>query len=417
MKRKKKFQILLLLLTCACISVFIVFLSDIEGHITGYISEIHKQFYAVDYIKITDWKRLEYKTCNGNFIGYGHQFAILKNVILTPKSNKFYIACGQKLPKYHFNYGGEGTHLNRWMGLIESLDRLSAETPVIQGAKHVFKDKLVVAVLRYEYANLYHTLTDWYNIFIVARLLDESIDKVTIILFDENVKGHLDEAWMTLFKNVTVRKNMSQTVLYSKMVWAVLGYESPVNFHATNTLPFVQDFYEFILRRHGIQETKMLNCLSPIITFIWRRDYVAHPGNPTGLVSRKVKNEEELISHIQEFFPKALVQGVQLDKLSFKQQLDVIVDTDILISMHGAGLTHILFLPHHAGVVELFPLYWKKYFGASHFRAMAKWRKLKYSAWQNLNPSNEFDHLYTYIPPVSLESHVSPIYKQICPVR
>ena len=415
MRKRKSLTLKKILLVLLFMVAFIFIFSIVfEKHWNGILSEFQKNFYAVGYINITDWKRLKYEGCNGHFIGYGHQFAVLKDVALIPNDDKFYMSC-PKLPKYHFKYGKEGTHLNGWMEKIESIDNMGQEKLVSKGAKHKVSDKLTVAVLRYEYANFYHTVTDWYNVFILTKLLNEPIHDIGVILYDQNAKGHLDETWTTLFKDVIFRQNLTATTFYKKLAWNILGYESPINFHATLSLPYLLDFHDFFIRQHGIQEAKSLDCSQLIITFIWRRDYVAHPGNPTGLISRKVKNDEELVSHLKKVFPKALVKEIQLDQHSMKEQLEVITNTDILISMHGAGLAHVLFLPHHAGVVEMFPIYWKKYFGASHFRAMAKWRKLQYSAWQNLNPSNEFDKFYTYVPPLALESHVRPIYKQMCP--
>lgn len=40
--------------------------------------------------------------------------------------------------------------------------------------------------------------------------------------------------------------------------------------------------------------------------------------------------------------------------MPFKEQLEVTANTDILIGMHGAGLTHCLFLPDYAVLFELF---------------------------------------------------------------
>ena len=414
MKRKMKSNKIKYLVILA-VPVFVFLFLFVDMHVI--ISEVRKHLVSPKYINISTWRHLKYETCSGHFIGYGHEFAVLKNVILKPNSDKFYIPCGSKQPKYQFNYGIQGTHLNKWMTQIESTGQSNTEMHGRLGPKHGSEDKLVVAVLRYEYANLYHTFTDWYNVYILAKLLDEPIDNVAIILYDENVKGHLDETWVQLFRDVIEKRNISNTIFYSKMAWGILGYESPINFHATIALPLMSEFINFFLSRYGILDTKLLDCSKINITFIWRRDYVAHPLNPTGLISRKVKNEEELISHFQTSFPKASVKGVQLDQLTFQQQLNLIVNTDILISMHGAGLTHIFFLPDHAGVVEMFPLYWKKYTGASHFRAISRWKKLKYSAWQNLNPSNEFEKLNTYIPPVALESYVRPIYKEMCSNR
>lgn len=100
--------------------------------------------------------------------------------------------------------------------------------------------------------------------------------------------------------------------------------------------------------------------------------------------------------------------------MSFHQQLEVITTTDILISMHGAGLAHVLFLPSHAGVVEMFPTYWPK-FGMNHFKSMARWRGIKHTSWQNLNPSVEDENFYSYVSPEILFLHVDQLYTQICP--
>lgn len=39
--------------------------------------------------------------------------------------------------------------------------------------------------------------------------------------------------------------------------------------------------------------------------------------------------------------------------LTFKEQLHITYNTDIFIGMHGAGLTHLLFLPEWAVLFEL----------------------------------------------------------------
>lgn len=54
------------------------------------------------------------------------------------------------------------------------------------------------------------------------------------------------------------------------------------------------------------------------------------------------------------------IPGVQLTvldfaKLSFSKQIETILNTDILISVHGNALSYVLFLPRHASIIELFP--------------------------------------------------------------
>ncbi len=57
--------------------------------------------------------------------------------------------------------------------------------------------------------------------------------------------------------------------------------------------------------------------------------------------------------------------------------------------MHGAALTHILFLPRHAGVIELFPYLPPGEEG--HFRTFSKWRGLHYTSWKNRFAHREMD--------------------------
>ena len=369
-----------------------------------------------------------YIGCDGNFLGFGHQFALLNNVLLQPNSTAFYIPCKHLNDlKYSFEYGKEGTHLNSWMTRIKDISdsRLNfvkeRNTQVLKPDSDYIKynvtvgryDKLVVAVQRYEYANLYHTMTDWYNVFLVATLVKVPMANISVLLMGNKAHGHLEATWTSLFGPVLYSQNLSKPTQIPRLAWSIIGYESPINYHGLDKLPFLNEFVNFFLRQHSIQSTKQLNCDSVSILFLWRRDYIAHSNNPTGSISRKIKNEEELIEHFSKLYPRADVKGVQLDTLSFKEQLEIITQTDILLSMHGAGLSHILFLPPHAGVVEMFPTYWLKY-GMNHFRTMARWKGLHYQSWQNFNPSNEFEHSYTYIPPQGLNRYLSHVYNKIC---
>ena len=71
------------------------------------------------------------------------------------------------------------------------------------------------------------------------------------------------------------------------------------------------------------------------------------------------------------------------------------VQTDILISMHGAGLTHVLFMPSSAGLIELFPQYIPY---RPHFKVLSKWRKISYLKWTNMDGENELPNYQTRIP-------------------
>lgn len=68
---------------------------------------------------------------------------------------------------------------------------------------------------------------------------------------------------------------------------------------------------------------------------------------------RKVLNEAALLEAIRRN-PEYEVERVVFDmNKPFKQQLEVVRNTDLFIGMHGAGLTHLLFLPEWAALFEL----------------------------------------------------------------
>lgn len=63
---------------------------------------------------------------------------------------------------------------------------------------------------------------------------------------------------------------------------------------------------------------------------------------------------------------------VDFGELPLEQQLRVVQETDILVGLHGAGLAHLVFLPEHAVVVEMFP----KIGGADEKKALSFTRQV-----------------------------------------
>lgn len=87
--------------------------------------------------------------------------------------------------------------------------------------------------------------------------------------------------------------------------------------------------------------------------------------------SKKV--ETKLLEAIAAI-PGVTVDTVEFANLSFKEQIQVIANTDILLGVHGNGLTHILFLPEDAAVIEVFP----PNANALDYRLFADARKIDY---------------------------------------
>ncbi|GLG99760.1 Uncharacterized protein GBIM_06152 [Gryllus bimaculatus] len=73
-------------------------------------------------------------------------------------------------------------------------------------------------------------------------------------------------------------------------------------------------------------------------------------------------------------------------QLQFKQQLEITYNTDIFIGIHGAGLTHLLFLPDWAVVFELYNCE-----DEGCYMDLARLRGVKYITWQDKSKLEQQD--------------------------
>ncbi|XP_064632584.1 uncharacterized protein LOC135490933 [Lineus longissimus] len=383
------------------------------------------------------WKRSKMDRCQGNFQGHASEFVLLKDVIVDPsfstgkkggesitdvlqqketqeyyklrrgffqlKCNKESVHRRDKNHPISYRFISKN-HMNSWINSIQPVEELNKSTDT--------EEEFTLAIQRYEYANLYHTMTDFYNTFLMMRFFNRTPSNTKILIIDGHPKGSLDSIWSVLYDDIQRVGHIKQPTKFKELVWAMQSYNSPMVRHRSPGLPLVDDFSQFFLSRYNVMSRHTLHCDHLNVLFVWRRDYVSHPRNPKGSITRKIKNEVELIDTIQSKYPNFTVRGVQIDLFEMKKQLKLIASTDVLIGMHGAGLSHTLFLPKHAGLIEFYPTYWSV--GNIHFRAMAKWRNLHYMNWVNRDRSNEGPKGYTRIPPNILISFFRVMVERIC---
>lgn len=74
----------------------------------------------------------------------------------------------------------------------------------------------------------------------------------------------------------------------------------------------------------------------------------------------------------------------EMGALSWREQVEAMAQTGILLAIHGAGLTNVLFMPAHAVVIEIFP--YVMY--ASMYRDLAATSGLYYYRIQSVKPPN-----------------------------
>ncbi|CAK7210120.1 hypothetical protein SBRCBS47491_000663 [Sporothrix bragantina] len=104
-----------------------------------------------------------------------------------------------------------------------------------------------------------------------------------------------------------------------------------------------------------------------VVTFIDRRG------------TRQLINNVELLQALQNRYPSVVVQAVDFATLPLPNQLRLVQSTDVLVGVHGAGLTHTMFMRENAGaVVEIQP----ENMGHKGFRNLAAMTGHKYFSAQ-----------------------------------
>ena len=293
-------------------------------------------------------------------------------------------------------------HLMEWIRSFSGTDGL-------QGGEVEQNPGIFLGITRYEFANLFHVMTDLYNAFLVLRFLNIDRREVTAILMDGHPYSVLDQLFEGLFGNCKRIGEFKGLHRFDHYIFNMVGYQSPLIPSLLQGVPYSDDFRNWILGAFHVEPRKTTSV--DRITFIWRHDYLAHPRNPSGFVERQINNEVELIEDTRRHFPGIHIEGVAMEELGVKEQLQCVAASDILIGMHGAGLTYSLMLPENAGVIELFPSWYAA--GNYHFLKMAHARRLHYRRWQNLDLRFECDDRSTYVPSGTVKKAIRGIIRDV----
>jgi hypothetical protein len=248
--------------------------------------------------------------------------------------------------------------------------------------------KPVVFVERYEYANVYHQFTDWLSAHVTDLVLRTTLlarERLHYDLFDLHTPSDLDTAWSAVFSplrnsSLSVRALMRSRarVCYNILMLAPIGYHTRVATVAARpeTHEISSTLHYQLARRfyYAFDKQNKLPAVMPSSTslcvIIARRQYVAHPRNPHGEVHRQWRNESELLTVTRSLGLDCAM--IDFARVSLAEQVNLMRRTRLLIGVHGAGLTMMLFMPRRAAVVEISvgPQY--------HFSSLARHTDKKY---------------------------------------
>ncbi|GJN15799.1 hypothetical protein PR202_gb02741 [Eleusine coracana subsp. coracana] len=290
--------------------------------------------------------------------------------------------------------GGIGMHTMRAL--------LQSARVVPPGELHCSQwvEEPTLLVTRFEYANLFHTITDWYSAYVSSRVTDLP-NRPNVVFVDGHCKAQLEQTWEALFSSVTYAKNFSGPVCFRHAIFSPLGYETALfkgltesfscegasaqslrkrpNYEKTARL---SEFGEMIVASFGLPQddiiaSKKLNGLN--VLFVRREDYLAHPRH-SGKVESRLSNELEVYEAIDKWAKGQkckinIINGL-FAHMTMKEQLRAILEASVVIGAHGAGLTHLVSAIPGTKVLEIISSMYRR----PHFALISHWKALEYHA-------------------------------------
>ena len=213
--------------------------------------------------------------------------------------------------------------------------------------------------------NLFHHGMQLFSIFLTLDVLQTTLDPATgepffragdventrVVILDDHPEGHLYDQWAASGKRGVVRIDE----LGSDPLAASENLILPLPGHAN---PMWQDDYE----PQDCRESKLLQVFSQrMLNFYEIEHELEPPDRPLILTfidrrqKRKLIDKEAYIDSLSYLYPHIEIALVDFASLSFVEQLRIVRNTDILVGVHGAGLTHGMYLPPSSAMVEIMP--------------------------------------------------------------
>ena len=285
---------------------------------------------------------------------------------------------------------------------------------------------------RYGQENWFHHQEDFINAFQAYAVLNWTAANTEVIHVDSGVpQGSFHAVWRQVFGNPLFHpnpedghvRNIRDVVHQHKgrlcLRSAAFSIHGGLSIFSRaiagpsscGSSSIVQGYAQFVLHRFGVKASVKGNTTDPLSVAILSRK---HYNNR--IISRIISNEGDLMRAIHnKLCGSTTAESVQLQDAAIKarlechgivitlheftdvpisDQLRVIHASDVLIGAHGAGLTHLLFLPDWAGLLELVH---PERAGNYHFHNMAKLRGIHYDTFHIQDPIRNIEEVATHV--------------------
>ncbi|CAF3974552.1 unnamed protein product [Rotaria sordida] len=243
--------------------------------------------------------------------------------------------------------------------------------------------------------NMYHHFCDFINLYITQHMNNTFTKDIQIILWDTSKNDYwsfFSHTWNAFTSNrlIHIKEFEGKRVCFQNVIFSFLArmfygfyYNMPLIPGCTQTSLF-RSFQQYIIHRLRIPQLGPLKSNQIRITLLNRTTQF-----------RQILNANEIIQHLRNISMNEnndyLINVVDYNiNIPFIEQLNITHNTDIFMGMHGAGLTHLLFLPDWATIFEIHNCE-----DRDCYLDLARLRGVKYFTWENdakVYPQDEGKH-------------------------
>lgn len=227
--------------------------------------------------------------------------------------------------------------------------------------------------------NMYHHFCDFVNLYISQHINNSFSTDVNILMWDTSHYSYGDlfsETWQafTDYEIIHLKDYDSKRVCFRDVVFSLLPrmryglfYNTPLISDCSSEGMF-RAFSQQVLHRLHIPQNGPKGAVR--VTLLAR-----------STEHRRILNQAELLNALKTVpLLEVSVVDYKYKDVPFLDQLKITHNSDIFIGMHGAGLTHLLFLPDWAVIFELYNCE-----DESCYRDLARLRGVQYMTWQKMD--------------------------------
>jgi len=233
--------------------------------------------------------------------------------------------------------------------------------------------------------NLYHHMCDFFNIYLSQQLAAASFlghqeafstDSNVLIWDNKEYKSNFGEVFKAFTKKDLLNLNSwgKSRVCFEKVVFSIpprmifgLFYNTPIVEGCSNSSLF-QAFSDHMAHRLELDEGQ--NETADHIRVLLLSRNTRH---------RRILNQGEIVRALEKTGRYEVQIGDFKHNLDFGRQMRLVRGADVLVGVHGAGLTHMLWLPKWASVFEVYHCQ-----DPACYSDLARLRGLSYTTWSDL---------------------------------